>query len=283
MMQTLARCLVAVAIITASAASMADVLPVVADATGDTVACWWCDDASAHAASDLYLALQTRADASPIWAWPEADGADVSRVLRTPDLTPANARSLATLFGARHALVGTLRQDAAPGVPWLGLERVAWQLDAVLVDVRTGSEVDAISLRAVAFGESARGARAAAAELLLDRVEEHIVPLSADASDDGVALEQPVIVVPGTGTAAAYVAFRGALRGVHPGVIDVEEVWATEGQVALQLALDEGTDFAAVEAAIEGLIGAPLEGVVILDVERRDDRWFVSLATPNVE
>lgn len=269
--------------LSAGSRASADVLPVVADATGSSTACWWCDDASAAVPSALYDAIAERAALGALWTWPDTGVDDVSRVLRVPELTPANGRSLATVFGTRHALVGTLRRDPAPGVPWLGLERSAWILDATLVDVRTGAEVDAVQIRAVAFGVDPAEANAAAATLLVDRLEEHIAPLSVDGTDDGVDVGEPVVVVLGSGGAAAYIAFRGALRDAHPGVVDVEEVWATEGQVALRLALDEGTTFDDVAAAIERLAGQPLEGVRIADAQRRDDRVYVSLALPSVE
>lgn len=261
----------------------ADVLPVVSDATGPSTACWWCDDASSTVQSALYEGIAGRAASGALWAWPDAGVDDVSRVLRTPDLTPANGRSLATVFGSRHALVGTLHRDAAPGVPWLGLERAAWLLDATLVDVRTGAEVDVVQLRAVAFGDDAAEASAAAATLLLDRLEERIAPLSVDGSDDGVDVGEPVVVVMGSGAATAYIAFRGALREAHPGVVDVEEVWATEGQVALRVVLDEGTVFDDVADAVDRLQGQALEGVRIVDAQRRDDRVYVSVALPSVE
>lgn len=275
--------LVALVGLTVGTVARADVLPVIADTTGQAVACWWCDDASATAPSALYDGIAQRAELGALWAWPDAGVDDVSRVLRTPDLTPANGRSLATVFETRHVLVGTLQRDAAPGVPWLGLERAAWLLDATLIDVRTGAEVDAVQIRAVAFGDDADEASAAATVLLLDRLEEHIAPLSVDASDDGVDVGEPVIVVLGNGTATTYIAFRGALRDAHPGVIDVEEVWATEGQVALRVALDEGTAFEQLAAAIEQLVGQPLAGVRIVDAQRRDDRVYVSLALPDLE
>jgi hypothetical protein len=68
------------------------------------------------------------------------------------------------------------------------------------------------------------------------------------------------IVVHSPDGALPYVALRGAIRDVHPSVVDLSEVWATEGLVALRVVLDEGGTFDEVARSVARLEGAVMEG-----------------------
>ena len=70
--------------------------------------------------------------------------------------------------------------------------------------------------------------------------------------------------------AGPFIAVRGALRDVHPGVVDVSETWATEGNIALSLVLDEGVDFDTVARSIGRLEGVVVEGTRVVAVSTTD-------------
>jgi hypothetical protein len=86
----------------------------------------------------------------------------------------------------------------------------------------------------------------------------------------GVLSTEPVVVVRSRPGAGPFIAVRGALRDAHPGVVDVSETWATEGNVALSLILDEGVDFETVARSIGRLEGVVVEGTRVIAVSRTD-------------
>lgn len=167
---------------------------------------WWVGDRPGPTGPVTGALEQRSMSGTSSWIAPSGVGRaleSVSRVLRSPDLTATNGARLADLLGAARALVGTVRRETAPDVPWLGLRRSSLILDGVLLDARTGAEIRRITLRAVAFGEGQTAADAAAAVLLarfVDQAASDVAsPMSASLPLDEAA---PVSVIREDGSGA---------------------------------------------------------------------------------
>lgn len=241
-----------VALVTFASAGDAQVLPIIVDRTGESDVAWW-TNVDAHPAGALDAALFSLAEGDSGWLSPGATrpNGEVSSLLRRVDVTPTNARALGGLYGANSVLVGAVLREEASDVPWLGLERGALVLDAVWLDVRSGAQRGQLQLRAVAFGRDARAAEEAAVSLLVEQVAATVRGLTPRGTVDGLARDAVLqVVVRSVGTALPFVAFRGALRESSSHIVEVSELWATEGQVALTVALDESASPAAVAESI---------------------------------
>lgn len=259
------------ALVLSSLPAAATILPLLDEGEVGAVEAWWVGDRPGPT-GPVTSALERHApNGAARWMAPSGVGRaleSVSRVLRSPELTPTNGARLAELLGAARALVGSVRQEAAPDVPWLGLHRTSLVLDAVLVDARTGAEIRRIALRAVAFGEGQEAADAAAAVLLARFVDQAASDVASPSSARLPLIDSsPVIVIRSDGSAAPYVAMRAALREVHPGVVDLVEVWATGGHVAMAVSLDEGTSWESFRSSVLQLRTAALPDVVVRSVD----------------
>ncbi len=247
-----------------------EVLPMIVDQAGG---CWWESEASDPAgALDEALFERARRPGSSLIS-PRAVGPDgtVSRVFRRPDITENNARSFAGLYGARTVVVGRVERAGPFENAWLGRRRVALVLTAVALDVGSGAVVRELQLSSVAFADEDAAAVAEAA-LLLARYLDEAMQGAAPAGFAGVPDGERLVIVYSSGTALPFVALRGALRDVHPGVVDVAERWATEGAVALELALDETVSFEEVAAAVVSLAGTTVGDALVADVTA-DGGW----------
>ncbi len=237
----------------------ATTLPVIVDQTGAAPAFWWADDTSAPAGEFDRQLFESAEHGNEAWLSPRAarPSGTVSRLFRTVDITPNNARQLAGLYGAQYVLVGQLTREGASTVPWLGLQRVALVLDAAVVDVTSGATVGQITIRRVAHGE-ASVAFADVAAALVAAADGALTGQVQRSSGEWSVVEEDVVLIHSPDGAQPYSAFRGALREVHPGVVDVAEAWASEGWIALRLELDEGVTFQDVAGSLSRLDGADL-------------------------
>ena len=263
------------------AAAEASILPMIVDNTGDDTEYWWSTGSGAPAGAFDERIFGT---SGPGWIAPSETtptGA-ISTIFRRPDITLNNALSLARLYGASHVLIGDIALEGDDEQPWLGLPRAEVVFRGVVVEVRSGSVVDDLEIRRVSFqpGGSAEAARSVA-----DQARRATDALVQSPGEVGVSDAGPVVVIRSHDGASPFIAVRGALRDVHPGVVDVGEVWATEGQIALALVLDEGVVFEDVARSIDRLSGVAVQGTLVRQVVRtgRGIEIDASLVVPEMD
>jgi len=246
------------------------VLPLIVDETGAEPCGWWVGS-EPEPCGPLDQIIEQKASTG-VWISPtqQRPSENVSQVLRTVQLTSANARSLAGFYSADAVVFGSTFREDSVHIPWLALERSAFVFEGEVVDVSSGATRTRIDTRAVAFGPTHEAANLAAAELLLRFIEEALTEVAAPSFDAGVVMDEPVIVVLSDGSAAPFVAFRAAVRTAVPDVEDLREVWAMEGRVALGLVLREGADIDDVLARIGAMEGSRYEGVFIQSTVRHE-------------
>jgi len=267
-----------VALAAGATAAQAQTLPVVAwEADDGALTGWWTADDGTLELSPLDLVFFLRADTGGwIDAREVAPTDAVSRILRVVPLTARNAVALGALYDAETVVVGEAWVASDEAVPWLGLVRVGVGLDAEVVDVASGArrgQIDTVGLGVARTYDEALVDACAMASARIETLTQAATGASAVVDVDGFT-----VLVRSTPTALPYVAFRGALRDVHAGVIDVREVYAIEGAVAVALDLDEGVDPASVADAIEGLTGEAIDGARIVSVLRDGEQLDVTLA-----
>ena len=253
------------------------ILPMVVDNTGDEAAFWWANESSEPAgAFDEHLF----AAAGPRWISPreQAPSGAVSSIFRRGDITLNNALSLASLFDAEHILIGDIALEGSAEQPWLGLTRTEFVLRGYVVDVGSGAVLDELVVRRIAYGASNLAVAAVAVAEQGRRAAEALVRTPGEV---GVPEDGDVVVIRSHLGAAPFIAVRGALRDVHPGVVDVAEAWATEGAVALALELDEGVEFAEVASSVARLAGTTIDGIDVIEVAQTELGLEV-VATPGV-
>lgn len=259
----------------------ASVLVLVVDETEVAPRAWWAhEDARPVGAFDR--ALQAMAEGDAGWIEP-ARGRTAERiasVLRTPRLTPNNARSLAGLWDADVVVMGAVVREAAAPIPWLTLARSALVLEGRVVDVATGAERDALSIRAVALGTTHDEAEAAAAAVLVEILRASVSVTPARASGELPASD---LVIVSDGSALPYVELRGVLRDAHPGLLEVREHWATGGALGVELVLDEGVSRDEVLARIRRLTGHVGDALHVVDVRESGSGLVVQLARRAIE
>jgi hypothetical protein len=251
-------------------------LPVVAwDDSSGSLFGWW----NAEEAPQPYSPLDTvffarAAEGSWVDVRDVAPNDVVSRVLQTVPLTPRNAVALGALYDAETVAVGEAWIASIDTVPWLGLVRVGVGVDVELIDVASGARRGRVETIGLGVASNEADAVEDACEMAVARLETMTRAVATHAPHS-VETDGPLIVVSSTPTASPFVAFRTALRTVHPGVIDVHEAFATEGAVALGLDLDEGVVVEAVLDSIEALGGATLDGARVVHVDRSGMRLDV--------
>ena len=244
----------------------ASTLPIVVDNTGEATAYWW-ETAAGTPAGAFDERLFDSAGAEWIAPSETTPSGSISSIFRRPDITLNNALSMARLYGATHVLIGDIAFDGDAEQPWLGLERWEVVFRGVVVEVRSGSVVDELEIRRVSF-EPEGGVEASRS--VADQARRATEALVQSPSEVGLSGIEPVVVIRSHDGAGAFIAVRGALRDVHPGVVDVAEVWATEGQIALSLVLDEGVTFDDVSRSVDALSGVVVEGTLVERVTRTD-------------
>jgi hypothetical protein len=276
--------LLAAASVLVAGAARADVLPVLVDRTDDVPLAWWAGD-GAEGLSPVMESLLAESGVFHDIDRGRAALRGVSRILRAPEITLANAATLAEVLGASRVLHGEIVRENVPDVPWLGLRRASFAASVTLADAGTGSVIRSFSTRGVAFGETDDQADAAAARMLARFLAQGVADQRGAGGSVEVPLDaaQPVVLVVSDGTALPFIALRGALRDVHPGVVDVREVWATDGLVALSIACDETVAWDDVARAVTRLAGASMDGLEVRSVQPGPaPHLLVRIATPLV-
>ena len=261
-----------------SVTAHADTLAVVAwDDGGDAMSGWWSDDEAALTPTPLDLALLAR---SPAGGWIDVrevvPNDSVSRVLRVVPLTPRNAVALGALYDADTVVVGEAWVASIDAVPWLGLERVGVGVDVEVIDVASGARRGRVETVGLGVASTHDEALVDACAMAVSRIETVVGAVSSGGISE-VGSAGVTVVVRSTPTALPYVAFRGALREVHPGVLDIREVFATEGSVAVAVDLDEGVDASQVADAVEAMGGGTFGDARVVTVQREGDRLDVTL------
>lgn len=244
----------------------AAILPIVVDNTSAEPSYWWSSDASqpAGAFDEFLFDGQGAHWVSPRETSPQ--GA-VSSIFRRPDITLNNALSLAGLYGATHILIGDVAREGAEEQAWLGLPRAEVVFRGFLIEVSSGAVLDEFEVRRVSHDPDGTDLATRATVVQAQRAAEAAVQSPTEV---GLLATQPVVIIRSRPGAAPFIAVRGALRDVHPGVVDVSESWATEGNIALSLILDEGVDFETVARSVSRLQGVVVEGTLVVAVSRTE-------------
>ncbi len=263
---TLAMMAVALGTVLHGGVATAAILPFVVDNTGTEPGFWWSTAASAPAGDfdETLFGAHGAHWVSPRETSPQ--GA-VSSIFRRPDITLNNALSLAGLYGASHILIGDVAREGSEEQAWLGLPRAEIVFRGYLIEVSSGAVVDELEVRRVSHDPEGADLASRATAVQAQRAAEAAVLSPAEV---GLFSSDPVVIVRSRPGAGPFIAVRGALRDAHPGVVDVAEAWATEGNVALSLILDEGVDFDAVARSIARLEGVVVEGARVTAVSRTD-------------
>lgn len=231
---------------------------------------WWVGDAPSPADEAM------RDGSAPVggrWRNPEGVqlAAPPSRVFLRHDLSTNNGRALAGVYGATHALVGRVQWEVAEGLSFVGLQAVRARLEGTWVVASEQATLGSYQIVVTGFGSTQEQAMAQAASLLELEVRRSR-PAAQASTPPSLAVGDDELVVEVKGPASAYVAFLRRLRELDKGIIDLGEVWATEGSVCLRLELDEETPDLRITRAIEGLVNTPQEGFTLSGVRKSANR-----------
>jgi len=231
---------------------------------------WWVGDAASPADEAM------RDGSAPVggrWRNPEGVqlAAPVSKVFLRHDLSANNGRALAGVYGATHALVGHVQWELAEGVSFVGLQAVRARLDGTWAVAADQSTLGSYQVSVTGFGQTVEEASRQAGALLELEVR-RAQPAAQVATPPSLDVGEDEIVVTVKGPASAYVAFLRRLRELDKGVIDLGEVWATEGAVCLHLELDEETPDLRITRALEGLVSTAQEGFTLSGLKRSGNR-----------
>ncbi|MCB9521221.1 MAG: hypothetical protein H6698_01395 [Myxococcales bacterium] len=268
---TLVPLLVLIAFATPARAD-AQVLPVVVDATGTTEVAWWVGGDEPRA--EFVAALVGAAGSALLDPTTARPTTEVSRVLRRADITDSNARSLAGLYGASEVLCGRVERSTAGSIAWIGVDRFTVHAALRLVDVASGAVLWELDDERVGFGnDGAHRAAVAMAHAVAARLSR-----AGAGGPVGVDSDVPVVVVESPSGAQPYIAFRGALADEVVGIVEVTEVWASEGRVAFALLLDEGVARDDVSTALQRFRQSPPSGFRVVGWHDDADVLRVRLA-----
>jgi len=231
----------------------AQVLPLVVNNNPDEVGFWWHDPSAA----ELSLLEQTLVNVggSDFVDPRVTDVGPVSRLYQTADLSDTSARNLAEMYEAEWILMGTVESvlEGPVGGDLFSVASCRVDLRLVSVPVEFSHTVDPVEC----FGQGqdlGAALEAAYRQAALDVVGQ----LQGWLNQSSLANQSstsPTIIVQGLQEATPLVAFKGDLRVYEETIADVREVWASEGQIALQLDLQTGGVFDEVVFIIETLAG----------------------------
>lgn len=238
------------------------VVPILVDET-DGGAAWWVDDASEPGAC-LAAVIESAGWADPASVQPDAP---ISRVYRRADITSANARQLAGLYGADAVVHGSVSATASEPVSWVGRVRAVVTIDAQWMSVQ-GSAVRDVRVVGIGVGETAEEAQAAACARAAERAGLALRATGTGGDVWSAALAADAqLVVRSDGRAIAFVGVRRALREALGDAADLREVWATEGAVGLSVA---DVPASAVRDAAVSLSGRAVDGGFVDDVDEEE-------------
>ena len=217
----------------------AQVLPLVTELDGEETRFWWQEPSEPSLnLFDTALIESGRGFTDPRTAPRPA----VSRSYRQPTLTALSARNLASLYGAQAVLHGEMEilriEPVADHLFWIATVRIDCRLFDVSLD-RARIEVSRTFSGAGANSEAALGeAISAAVQTLLDQMTTRDV--SGQLAIPVATV--PTILVRGADRASLLVALKGDLRRHEAIVADIWEAWASEGLIALEVALQPPSD-----------------------------------------
>jgi len=248
---------------TASVALADETLPLVTLDDRGTASAWWVEQTAlpplVHAVVD---GLSKRG--FPIMD-PDArkEHPRVSRVYRSPRLTRANATNLAGLYGATHALAGTITRPAPEEVSLIGLHRQRITASLSVIDVRSGAVLIEVELDREGQGATAAEAGTRAESLFVEAV---VTLLASEwtsvAAGVGVDRPEPWIVLTGVVDARTLDVVRTALIGIA-GVQGARLAWVAPGRVAFDLNPSQPDELAAVDKVVQALVAAAPAGLAL--------------------
>ncbi len=234
---------------------------------------WWSTAAPSWTATDN--TLRPALAAAGIAALSTAE-LQVSKILRTPRPTDANALAIASVAGRNRVVVGTVTYAPSPLQP-AGLR--GWTARAelkVLSATTSGPRVDGeFSFERSAWASQSDDALRETRESIATTVARAFAAESVKrAGPVGVSSTEPSIAIRGAGTRGRLDAIRGALLQIA-GVESIGYAWATEGLIALELnpgVADEAARVRGIatrlaQASFDGFRLDPVEGTVEGTVE----------------
>ncbi len=150
----------------------AQTLPLLRDLTVTPEATWWVDDVIP--ADGLDAMIGDFGD--PRWLAPADARASspISRLLRRPDITTANAIALAELFGAQSVLVGVVYQTEQGTLDLLDISRCELGIQATLMNVNSGATMATLEFATSAYHQHISTACHEARALLLRWVTDYL-------------------------------------------------------------------------------------------------------------
>lgn len=229
----------------------AQVLPLVVENHPDEVAFWWNDPATA----ELSLIEQTLVDVggSDFVDPRVTDVGPVSRLYQTADLSETSARNLAEMYDAEWILMGTVESvfEGPVAGDFFSVASCRLSLRLVSVQVEFSHNVDPVEC--FGQGQDLHAAREEAYRQAALDVVGQLQGWWAQSSLVNDSSTSPTIILEGLQASSPLVAFKGDLRVYRETIADVREVWASEGQIGLQLDLQIGGVFDEVVLIIETL------------------------------
>lgn len=230
----------------------AQILALVVDRSGASPSFWW----SASGAPQLTAFDEVLRTAMGEHAVDVAgtQSRSVSRVYRTADLSDASARNLGGLYGAAQVLWGGLELTTQGETPLgfiaeleLSYRLIAIDTEIVHLEARHRSLGEGASLEAALSDARRRLAQGLATQLAPWTRGRGHGPTGAPVAS------APTLVVRGLVSADPLVALMGELRAWSDVVADIQEVWASEGELALEVTLRAGHTPGELDAVLAAL------------------------------
>lgn len=206
--------------------------------------------------------------------------ATISRVLRRPSLSKAQALSLADMYGCSRALRGAAQIGSAQRVPGVDGWIAPWSLQIEWLDVQRAMSVGDLAVSGYGAGVSADDAQQNASRIAARRLVRWLVVEAQSAEAVELPLDDHALVVHSPEGAAPYVAFRQLLHQIYPQLREPAETWATEGGVALTFEFSEGGSWDGLYRILESRAGTTIDNVTIYEVERSGELMRVLVRWP---
>jgi hypothetical protein len=262
--RTLHCALISLALLLACASSLqAQTLPLVTVQDGSQVSAWWATGQRPQLSSlerGLLEALQER-QAPVLDPTGVQDSPRISRIYRSPALSPANAVNLAGLYRVDHVLTGVISVASGQGPAASGLVGTEARAAVSLRAVPSGTVLLEVEMTRQGFDADPEVARRRATEALGQDLADLVAgALESARAPVGVERTEPFLMVAGLWD-------RGSLRQVEivlerqVGVQEARLAWLAEGVAAFDINPAKEEPAATIVSLARALVGAAPEGI----------------------
>lgn len=243
----------------------AQTLPLVTVQDGPQAAAWWASGQGARLSPverGLLQALQARR--APVLDPSQVqDPPRISRIYRSPALSPANAVNLAGLYQVDHVLTGVISVASGDGPPATGLVGAEARAAVSLRAVPSGTVLLEIELTRQAFDPEVDKARQRATELLSQDLADLVAgALESARAPVGVERPEPFLMVAGLWDRASLRQVEVALERLG-GVEQARLAWLAEGVAAFDINPNKQEPASVIQSLARALAGAPPEGLLL--------------------